>query len=203
MFEFLTNFLAPMHDPSIGAVGDISNHCPLPVEQCGVVSQFHQGQIVLPKSGDFGQQVKVLNPVHFKSYTQPQFLNPTGPSVSQDPSEPAEKIFAFTARVDPDSALVDGVRIDWSAPPDAARVLVSPNDTTRLHEATGWVPTKADGRFAGGVPQTQNIIFSHPEWIKKISVQMRDAPNTTKTQFGIQQVALITNEKDLSKPLLQ
>ena len=160
---------------------------------------YHQGQIVVPKSDAFGgQQIKVLNPVHFKSHTVPQFLSAEGPSVS---TENAGKVFAFTARVDPDNSLVDGVRIDWSAPPDAARILVSPTDDTKLHEATGWIPTKADGRFAGGVPQSQNVIFSNPEWVKRIEVQMKDAPNTTKTQFGIQQVSLITNPKDTWKPL--
>ena len=198
MFEFLHAFFAPLHDSSLGAVGDTSNHCPAAVPQCSSVSQFHQGQIVIPKPDETPlDHTKVLNPVRFNSHSAPQFLSAMGPSVKSDS---AGKIFAFTARVDPDTALVDGVRVDWSSPPDAMRVLVSPNDSPdSLHEATGWIPSKADGRFAGGVPQSQNVIFSRPEWVKQISVEMRDAPNETKTQFGIQQVALVTNSHDFSR----
>ena len=196
MFDLLSWLYGSVTDPTIGAVGSFHNECSAPVHsQCGRVDMFHQGQISVAKSPTFnGENIKTLQPVQLESHTQPQFLSAVGPSVTNDLTR--GKVFSFTARVDPDSAVVDGVRIDWSAPPDSARVLVSPSERGDLHPATGWIPTKSDARFQGGVPQSQNVIFSHPEMVKRIEIQMRDAPASVKTQFGIDQVSLMTNGKD-------
>jgi hypothetical protein len=157
---------------------------------------FHQSTIPVAKSNLFdGQNLKLLTPVQFQGHTKPVIVTSDGPSVTKRGEE--SRIFSFTARVDPSSAVVDGVRIDWSAPPDGARVLVSPSEFGKLHEATGWISAKADGHIPGGVPQSQNIVFSQPELVKRIEIQMRDAPSSVKTQFGIDQVALVTNTKDM------
>ena len=178
---------------SVGSIGDYHNHCSmdLPAKYGTTIEQFHQGIISVPKSDLFaGSDIKTLNPVHFPKHTPPAILSPEGPSVN---STTKGKIFSFTARVDPDSSIIDGVRIDWSGPPDAARILVSPTEKSNWHDATGWISTKANGRFAGGIPQSQNIIFSQPEQVKRIEIQMRDSTESTKTQFGIDQVGLVTH----------
>ncbi len=190
----LYHWLYPsVDDAKIGAVGDFANHCGAPVPKCGAVEMMHQGVISLPKSGLIDTcKVKVLNPAQFPDHSPPIVLSPEGPSVSK--SDDGNKVFSFTGKVDPDGALVDGVRIDWSSPPEAARVLVSPYERGAMHEATGWIHTKANGHLpAGAVPQSQNVIFSQPESVKRIEVQMRDSAEGTKSQFGIVQMGLVTH----------
>lgn len=188
----LYHWLYPaVDDSTIGAVGDFTNHCGPPVAKCGqTLEMMHQGVISIPKSDLIDTcKVEVLNPTDFPRHTP--VISPIGPSVNTSSSG---KIFSFTGKVDPEGALIDGLRIDWSSPPDAARVLVSSNDGTPLHEATGWIPTKANGYLPeGAVPQSQNVIFSHPESVRRVEVQMRDAAGATKSQFGINQIGLVTH----------
>ena len=197
MFDSLWSWFQPLHDIKLGAVGDPSHKCgPAVTESCGRVNMMHQGVINIPKSDLFiGEQIKFINPVQFQGYGKPTLLTGEGPSFME--TNDRDKIFSFTARVDPEPAIVDGLRVDWTSPPDGARVLVSPDLSGKLHEATGWIVTKADGRIPGGVPQSQNIIFSQPENIRRIEIQMRDAPNSLKSQFGIDQLTLVTNMKDV------
>jgi len=196
MFEWL---LGTCQDPALGAVGYYPGQCPsIDPDQCSRIDMIHQGLVTVPRD-DAGswQHTKVLEPAHFKSHTVPQFLSAQGPSVSTN-AHTKGKIFSFTALVKPGTTLADGVRIDWSAPPDAAKILTSPVELGHWHEATGWIATKANGRFAGGMPQSQNILFSQPELIKRIEVQMRDGADSVKTQFGINSVSLVTNPKDVT-----
>jgi hypothetical protein len=197
MFEW---FLGKYHDPTLGAVGYYPGQCPsIDVNHCSRVDMMHQGLVSVPRGDISGNSahMKILQPAHFKSHTLPKFLSAEGPSVSTS-ADTKGKIFSFTARIEPGTTLADGVRIDWSAPPDAARILTSPVELGKWHEATGWVPTKADGQFAGGMKQSQNIIFSQPELIKRIEVQMQDGVDSVKSQFGINSVSLVTNSKDLT-----
>ena len=197
MFDSVWSWFHPLHDVKIGAVGDAFNKCPPPVAtNCGRVDMMHQGVISVPKSELFrGEPMKFLAPVKFKGYSNPTLLTSEGPSFTD--SKEGERVFSFTARVDPQPALVDGVRVDWTSPPEEARVLVSPSLKGGLHKATGWIVTKADGRLPGSLPQSQNIIFSQPQSVRRIEIQMKDAPNSSKTQFGIDQVSLVTNPKDV------
>ena len=197
MFDSLWSWFPHLNDPQIGAVGDPNNKCAPDLDvTCGRVNMMHQGVINLP-NGDLSSSsvIKVLKPVRFEGYGKPTLLTSEGPSFTE--TGKGDMIFSFTGRVDPSPAIVDGVRVDWSAPPDGARVLVSPSLTGKLHEATGWIVTKAEGRIPGGLPQSQDIIFSHPENVRRIEIQMRDAPNSFKTQFGISHVSLVTNAKDV------
>lgn len=193
MFEWL---FGSLNDPNVGAVGNLSGHCSSADHNyCNRLDMIHQGQVIVPKNPDLDiSHLKTLRISQFPGHTRPEYLTGEGPAVVREGND--EKIFSFTARVEPGDAIVDGLRIDWTAPPDATRILVSPALKGKWHEATGWVPTKADGRFAGGIPQTQNVVFSQPELIKRVEVQIKDAPNSTKTQFGIDQVSLITNARD-------
>jgi hypothetical protein len=193
MFDSVWSWFQPLQDIKLGAVGDPYHKCgPAVSESCGRVDMMHQGVISVPKSDLFkGEHIKTLNPVVFPGHT----LTGEGPAFIETGDK--QKIFSFTARVDPDGAIVDGLRVDWTSPPDDARVLVSPSLTGKMHEATGWIVTKADGRIPGGIPQSQNIVFSHPEIVRRIEIQMRDAPNSVKTQFGVDQVALVTNQRDV------
>ena len=197
MFDFLWSLVHPLHDPQVGAVGDPHNHCAAAEEHAGCrLDMYHQGMIPVAKSNLFqGQNLKLLKITQFKGHTRPEIVMSMGPSVTKLGDE--SRIFSFTARVEPGTALADGVRVDWSAPPDGARVLVSPDDSGKLHEVTGWISTKADGQIPGGIPQSQNIVFSQPEQVKRIEIQMRDAPSSVKTQFGIDQVVLVTNPRDM------
>ena len=197
MFEWL---FGTCHDPALGAVGYFPGQCPaIPTaDPCSRIDMIHQALVSVPRE-DMGasvSQMKVLQPVHFKSHTVPKFLSAEGPSVSLDDSA-KEKIFSFTARVNPGTTLADGIRIDWSSPPDAARILTSPVELGHWHEATGWIPTKADGQFAGGMAQSQNIVFSQPELIKRIELQMRDGADSVRSQFGVHSVSLVTHPRDV------
>jgi hypothetical protein len=197
MFDSLWSWFHPLCDSKIGAVGDPSNKCSTGEGyKCGRVDMYHQGIISIPKSQLFNREnIKFLRPTRFPGYGKPTLLTSQGPSfIDQGDGKP---IFSFTARVDPSPSVVDGVRVDWTSPPDEARVLVSSSLKGKLHKATGWIVTKAEGRIPGGIPQSQNIIFSQPEHVRRIEVQMRDAPNSTKTQFGVNQVSLVTNPKDV------
>jgi len=197
MFDSVWSWFHPLCDAKIGAVGDAYNQCPPPAApNCSRVDMVHQGIISVPKSALFkGEHMKFLTPVKFKGYSNPTLLTSEGPSF-EDKTE-GGRIFSFTGRVDPKPALVDGIRVDWTTPPGEARVLVSSSLKGGLHKATGWLVTKADGRIPGSLPQSQNIIFSQPESVRRVEVQMRDAPNSAKTQFGIDQVSLVTNPKDV------
>jgi len=193
MFEWLFGVIP---DPSVGAIGDPSHMCgSIDRDHCGRVDLIHQGQIVVPKNVDIlTPNMKTLQIAHFSGHTKPQVLQGVGPAVVNEGNN--EQLFSFTAKVQPGDAIVDGVRIDWTSPPDAARILVSPTDVGKWHDATGWVPTKADARFPGGIPQSQNVVFSSPELVRRIEIQMKDAPASATTQFGIDQVSLITNSND-------
>ena len=198
MFDSVWSWFQPLNDVKVGAVGDPFHKCEAPIvhDSCGRTDMLHQEVISVPKSDLFeGEHIKSLNPVLFKGHSSASTLIAQGPSFIDTGDK--EKIFSFTARVDPEPAIVNGLRIDWTSPPDGARILVSPSLTGKMHEATGWIVTKADGRLPGGIPQSQNIVFSHQENVRRIEIQMRDAPNSIKTQFGIDQVALVANAKDV------
>jgi hypothetical protein len=197
MFDSVWTWFHPLCDAKIGAVGDPYNHCSPPVaDHCRRVDMMHQGVISVPKNNMFrGENIKFLNPVKFKGYGKLTLLTSEGPSFV-DTTEGA-RIFSFTGRVDPQPAIVDGIRVDWTSPPEEARILVSPFLTGKLHKATGWIVTKSEGRVPGNLPQSQNIIFSQPENVRRIEVQMKDAASSSKTQFGIDQVSLVTNSKDV------
>jgi hypothetical protein len=160
---------------------------------------FKQGLITVPKTDLFSADSKTfqtLKPVKFETHSTPVFLTPEGPSVNTDFKG---KIFSFTGRVDPGEAVIDGVRIDWSNPPDTARVLVSPFPTSvgrvsDFHDATGWFSTKANGHLPGALKQSQNVIFSHPELVKRIEIQMKDYETSSKSQFGIDQIGLVAHQ---------
>lgn len=152
---------------------------------------MNQGVISLPKS-DLVDTCKLKVLTHVVPPKHTPVLTPEGPSVN---TTAKGKIFSFAAKVSPGDALIDGLRIDWSSPPEAARILVSPSPSTPMHEATGWISTKADGRIPeGGVPQSQNVIFAHPETVNRIELQMRDSGDSSKSQFGVDQIGLVVHQ---------
>lgn len=189
------------------AVGDFKSQCTPAPPTCGpAVSMMKQGIIAFRPSTNSVSDVvpegmKTLNPIHVETHSKPVFLTPGGPSMNTDFRG---KIFSFTGRIEPKEAVIDGVRIDWSAPPDVARVLVSPYPTDAgghklWHDATGWFSTKANGQMPGAFKQSQDIIFSHPELVRRVEVQMKDFESSTKTQFGIDSLGLVSHIEDPPK----
>jgi hypothetical protein len=206
MFDFFHWLFTGVDSHDFPAVGEFKNQCTPAPPTCGSVSMIKQGMIAyqpnVPTNSTDG--LKSLNPIHVETHSQPAFLLPTGPAVNTDFRG---KVFSFTGRVDPKEAVIDGVRIDWSAPPDVARVLVSPyaTDSARSgvslwHDATGWFSTKANGQMPGALKQSEDVIFSHPELVRRIDVQMKDFESSTKTQFGIDRIGLVTHIEASKEP---
>ena len=206
MFDFFHWLFSGVDPTDYPAVGDFKSQCTPMAPTCDpVVSMMKQGVIGFRPATDsepisIPEGMRTLNPIHVETHSKPVFLTAEGPSVNTDLKG---KTFSFTGRVDPKEAVIDGVRIDWSAPPDVARVLVSPYPTDAgggklWHDATGWFSTKANGQMPGAFKQSQDIIFSHPELVRRVEVQMKDFESSTKTQFGIDSLGLVTHIEDPS-----
>jgi len=200
MFDFF-HYLFTGHDAhDFPAIGDFQDHCSVMTECPGTrISMIKPGLISIPKTDlSSSSDIQTLKPVKFETHTKPIFLTPEGPSVNTGFKG---KVFSFTGRVDPGEGIIDGVRIDWSAPPDIARILVSPYPSSvgiknAFHDATGWFSTKANGQMVGSLKQSQNVIFSHPELVKRIDIQMKDFESSSKSQFGIEQIGLVAHQNE-------
>ncbi len=87
--------------------------------------------------------------------------------------------------------IVDGIRIDWSAPPSGAVMVKTSLDGHRWHEASGWIPTPDPAQVSQVQGASQAIFFPHAEKTRLLEIQMRDERN--QGGFGISQVSLIGN----------
>jgi hypothetical protein len=203
MYDFFHWLFSGVNPSDYPAIGDFKSQCTPAPPSCGPhVSMMKQGVILFhPNSASRGvvpEGMRSLNQVHVETHSRPVFLTPEGPAVNTDFRG---KIFSFTGRIDPKEAVIDGLRIDWTAPPDVARILVSPHATDASghklwHDATGWFSTKANGQMPGALKQTQDVIFAHPELVKRVEVQMKDFESSTKTQFGIDRIGLVSHMDD-------